>query len=879
MTELEYMEKIEELRTRGRCSTSPDSARRYAAQLRAGSDLSQAFAAEAEGWLQDGRGVLDLNTPQQLEQLNVWQGTTELSDRERAAVKLFLRIQNITPLTKKAALQREVRREEECGPERLITEEPEGAKRPMLRETSEGRRKEEPPLSLYGLLAALQRTTKNRRSSVGTPTYTLLMQALLLNENFFWSSDSTERHLRRWGGNYYENSQVILANLHNEQRREDVKRAMRKALHKMEDESVGPELRLDVARACVALEEEMEQWKETYDLPDGDNGRYEGSEAQLVLQQLASMHKGLISHIYKGISEEDLIERIVHLFSLAIDASEGRFSPAPEPEERLEQLSAQERALVSVLFCGLSVERKLWKTEELQPMLLHCLNAAVLVPERGEGRYDRMVLADGIDPLPLTELWNAERDDRRKHPAWNLLKRMLKAAEPDRIAPERRMELMRQLELLLDRTEREEERGELLNFLIRCYWSCVSDPSDELAILVMDKILGWMERFPQRVSEALNDILPGERTERMAQVALRDGACLIQAELYENCASRCLSLALGEETEHGYWAACTVHQAYRAMEQLDRLAAPVLAVQTALELALGYALLTREEAGLHGKDRDILVRSVAAVAEAIDQAQVWKNRTDGPAAEEQEELIRAMTAACGKQLFDRDGPLRKRMDREEGWEAVRKHMGTEEDWPEADRRWFAEEAGRIRGTESTERKESSGPKPGACVKVGPKEADVSAVLTALLSGVAVTIPAAVAERWPQWKTLPILLWLKRRERLSLREDDCHSDMNTGGNASDLAQAVDDLAQVTNDSGRLLYRQAMEKIPMGSRIVGWQHVARRVDELERLSIDYPEASAETLCSRLVNREISEYGVLGRENNARLRSLARRAGTDR
>ena len=69
MTELEYMEKIEELRIRGRCSTSPDSARRYAAQLRAGSDLSQAFAAEAEGWLQDGRGVLDLNTPQQLERL------------------------------------------------------------------------------------------------------------------------------------------------------------------------------------------------------------------------------------------------------------------------------------------------------------------------------------------------------------------------------------------------------------------------------------------------------------------------------------------------------------------------------------------------------------------------------------------------------------------------------------------------------------------------------------------------------------------------------------------------------------------------------------------------------------------------------------------
>lgn len=67
--------------------------------------------------------------------------------------------------------------------------------------------------------------------------------------------------------------------------------------------------------------------------------------------------------------------------------------------------------------------------------------------------------------------------------------------------------------------------------------------------------------------------------------------------------------------------------------------------------------------------------------------------------------------------------------------------------------------------------------------------------------------------------------------------------------------------------------------MGRRIVGWQHVARRVDELERLSIDYPEASAETLCSRLVNREISEYGVLGRENNARLRSLARRAGTER
>lgn len=40
MTEQTYIEKIEEMRKKGICRTSPASARIYAAQLRAGSPLS-----------------------------------------------------------------------------------------------------------------------------------------------------------------------------------------------------------------------------------------------------------------------------------------------------------------------------------------------------------------------------------------------------------------------------------------------------------------------------------------------------------------------------------------------------------------------------------------------------------------------------------------------------------------------------------------------------------------------------------------------------------------------------------------------------------------------------------------------------------------------
>ncbi|MBQ4505576.1 MAG: hypothetical protein II983_07855, partial [Firmicutes bacterium] len=105
MNEQQFLDKIEEMRKDGRCNTSPDSAKRYAAELRAGSDLSQTVAEEEIGICQPGQGILDLETSEQLEKLDLWQGVTQLSDRERAAIKLFLKMHGITPMSKKSALQ------------------------------------------------------------------------------------------------------------------------------------------------------------------------------------------------------------------------------------------------------------------------------------------------------------------------------------------------------------------------------------------------------------------------------------------------------------------------------------------------------------------------------------------------------------------------------------------------------------------------------------------------------------------------------------------------------------------------------------------------------------------------------------------------------
>ncbi len=780
MNEQQFLDKIEEMRKDGRCNTSPDSAKRYAAELRAGSDLSQTVAEEEIGICQPGQGILDLETPEQLEKLDLWQGVTQLSDRERAAIKLFLKMHGITPMSKKSALQTELAQEEAKEAERLTN-----------RVTASTVRREEPPLSLYGLLVALRQSTKNRRSSEGEPTYTLLMRALLLNDNYYWSSDSTERHLRRWGGNYYEYAQVILANTHNEQRRELVKKKMLEALQEMEDESVGPELRLDVARACVSLEQDMEQWKLTQENPEEEWGCYEGSEAQLVLQQLASMHKGTISHIYKIISDEDLAELVVKLFSLAIDASEGRFPPAPDPEERLAKLSPAEQALVAVVTCGLPMKRKHWLMEDIQPMMMNILLAGVLVPEQGVGRYDKLVLAKGIHvarmkktadvflqgertfrsekiiwdntevSLELSEAINdGAFQGKDRSAVWKLFRELLKKNGPEDVKDGAGWALTEQLELILEQVRGNEELS-VLSFLVRCHWRRIDAGNDMVAIESLDKLLFWMERYPAEMEKIWDHILPGSTLQKKAESLCRTGGSLIHAQLHSNCAGRCLSRAWNRLYQKDFWASSAVRQAEQALKQLRVLHSPMLAAQAAGIKAIGYALLG---------DR-------VCCEEALEEANQWnENNNFNPFLENMMNGdLDGIHEVCEKQL--------------QQWEGK----------PPLDPRFYG------------------------------------------------------------WFMADRSYDMDQVREIVMRALDCDK---------------------LTESSLLLCLQVWDRIPLNSRIVGWERLAEKMMGIDLMYQNHPETDADQICNCLINSDVIDCGTLGMDIAKEIRSLIKEMkGKDR
>lgn len=777
MNEQQFLDKIEEMRKQGLCSTSPESAKRYVSELRAGSGLSLAVAEDEVRICKPGMGILDLNTQEQLEKLDLWQGVTQLSDRERAAVKLFLKMHGITPMNKKSALQTELAQEEAKEAERIVN-------RAASETAGMITRREEPPLSLYGLLVALRQSTKNRRSSEGEPTYTLLMRALLLNDNYYWSSDSTERHLRRWGGNYYEYAQVILANVHNEQRRELVKKKMLEALHKMEDETMGPELRLDVARACTYLEQDMEQWKLNQENPEEEWGCYEGSEAQLVLQQLASMHKGTISHIYKNISDDDLTELLVKLFSLAIDASEGRFSPAPDPEDRLEKLSPAEKALLAVVTCGLPMKRKHWLMDEIQSMLMKLLLAGVLVPVPGVGRFDHLVLAKGIHvarmkttggvflpgermfrsekitwnntevSLELSEAINEEAfRGKEREAVWKLFRDLLKKNGPEDVKDGAGWALTEQLELILEQVSGNEEI-DILNFLVRCHWRRIDAGNDMVAIESLDKLLLWMERYPGEMEKIWDRILPGSALQKKAESLCRTGGSLICAQLYSNCAGRCLSRAWDRLYQKNFWASSAVRQAEQALKQLRVLHSPMLAAQAAGIKAMGYALLG---------DR-------IQCEEALREADRWNETNNfNPFLEDMMNGdLNSIREACEIQL--------------EQWK----------DEKPLDPRFYG------------------------------------------------------------WFT-----------------DERNYDM---GQIRDIVLRALDCEKLT-ESSLLLCMQIWERIPLNSRIVGWERLAEKMMGIDLMYQNHPEADADQICNYLINRDVIDCGTLGMDIANQVRHLVK------
>ena len=123
----------------------------------------------------------------------------------------------------------------------------------------EAKSRGELPVSLYHILSALRQVTKNRREVAELPAYTILMRALLLNDGFLWTSDVTEQELRPGGEHHEENIQTIETNLRDPGLRLQVKERLSNALLELEDQWDGPQLRIDVGRACGWLQTDMEK--------------------------------------------------------------------------------------------------------------------------------------------------------------------------------------------------------------------------------------------------------------------------------------------------------------------------------------------------------------------------------------------------------------------------------------------------------------------------------------------------------------------------------------------------------------------------------------------------------------------------------------------
>lgn len=189
----------------GQLQDQPGFGRVYTARLRAGSPLC--LAAAADQIYENGESLLELDGKEALDRLNRWQAEKLLSDKERAALNLLLKIHNIEPFSRGTAerIARGNSQEVEKKENGVTTLKPF-----LLRQMREEQdRDRELPVSLYNILSALRQVTKNRREVAEVPAYTLLMRALLLNDGFLWNSDVTEQELRPGGSHYEDKKQRV----------------------------------------------------------------------------------------------------------------------------------------------------------------------------------------------------------------------------------------------------------------------------------------------------------------------------------------------------------------------------------------------------------------------------------------------------------------------------------------------------------------------------------------------------------------------------------------------------------------------------------------------------------------------------------------------
>ena len=672
MTEREFVEKIAVRREQGLCKISDASAWRYAKELRKGSELNAQL--QADGILEVGKCLLDLTEAdmETLKQVNRYQALHNLKDRPQAAIKQLLQLYDEKPLTK-AEATRLVKAEAEAaaraaaaksvsaedGLEYVIVSAT-TLRRPSLKEYPVSDKNSEPVISLYGLLFALYQAVRNKQAKAEkkTPVYTLLMRALLQENDYEWKTDLTETDLRIWGHRYAENAARIQANLTDAENRGYVMEDLEYALTELscEDDAEEVPLRLVVASACEYLEKGMEGWFMNHLRLAA---AYPRSQVRMLLHQLASMKKGAGKQIYSEISNKELMEKLADLFLLALEAAEGNYPAVPDLTEKIAHLEQSAQDMLAVVGSGFPVQQaQLKKMEpEAKKIIWDLAEGGFLVP------YGKcLLLPEGMEPLPLTGL--AEKNGcLRDGAASRLFMKLVKETVAEDADTDSRQLLMNSMEELADRLVHDEERFAILKYLAEYYWNDIEWASAADAISLLEHLLKWVEKYPQITRNVLKDLIRRTRCNRELAMILDSENGLLEGVLQSWCARNCLEMA-AKDSKEGYWTAAAVNRARKALLLLENTEEPYTLLQTRLVLALGLALQGNEEAGLTEDKwpysagtlvREYLLPCLEALQTAEDELNMSWLTGDGRT--EAMELLEAKKEECFQLLTGENSPL------------------------------------------------------------------------------------------------------------------------------------------------------------------------------------------------------------------------------
>ena len=591
MNEREYIEQVKNM-----SNTSEPSAKRYAAQLRAGSKLT--VQLQTDGILSPGTGPLDLSQEDYcvLKKLNRWQALQNLDSRQRAAIKLLLEILDEVPFKKEEAIrieQAEARAFAEIADESDDTQGfpavhgVQTLKKPRLIEAPGTDKRVEPPVSLYGLLLELNRrgTRKQRSASA----YTDMMRALLQDHSYTWSSDQTESDLRRWGRRYNDIVKMIRSNLQDAEQRqyiiEDMSYAL-KQLTEYEDQISSP-LSCTIAAACIKVEETAAEWYKDYPMLAA---AYSRSRARVLLRQLASMDTGIGKHLYSGMSDEDLSAKLVDLFEAAMDVAEDGYPEAVNLKEQVDVLNPEAADLLAVLGSGFPIQSSMLEDMELKELLLQLTEPGILIPWKKS-----LLLAEGLEDMPLTRL--ADGNGQMKEGAaaelfWKLLRKTYVVETVDAAGED----VLRHLEELADCLQDGLERQEILEYIVKYYWTPLDTYNQKKEIVLLEHLLKWWEKYPDTLGRVLCGLISKDGFNEELLILLDFEEELFEGVLQSRLAQTCLELAQSSGDHTGYWSSCAANEARKALTLLETSEEPGYRVRTQLILALALALQGNQEA-------------------------------------------------------------------------------------------------------------------------------------------------------------------------------------------------------------------------------------------------------------------------------------------